>query len=1209
MTEDPTDDPTCSPVTGIDPHRVAEVIVTRGSGSTIRGSGYRVSHDAVLTAAHVVSDAASVQVRFDADHEEEWTATVSEEWIDTVSDIAVLSIPARTAERRVPAVQFGRIGDRADLLRVRAVGFPRFKLRDYDGTVVGSDKGRFAYRDSHQADGTASVLSNRRSKTLEITVVPPERDPDPEVSPWEGMSGAAVWVGDRIVGVLASHHRPDGLGRLEAARLDWCIKRLPKERRRGLADLLGLPDMDAIPDVVSDASGEEVRAIYRMEVKHIAPDELIDRNGELAELIEFCASEVPYAWWQGNAYAGKSALMSWFVLHPPDRIDVVSFFVTGQLPGQADSYAFTNAVTEQLFALLGMPLTDAERTTSQRGLLLYLLETVARQLREAGRRLLLIVDGLDEDKGIATGKPSIAALLPHPPKGVQVLVASRPLLGIPLDVPYDHPLRTCEPRQLSVSGHASGEECLAKQELAQLLSGSELQQKVVGFITAAGGLTEGELGRLTDQPPYEIDRLLTGACAHSLASRESGPLGRRPSERILLFAHETLRDMAVDKYGQHLSAYRDKIHEWANGYRTAGWPEDTPSYLLRDYFHMLVSDRDRARLAASVTDQDRHDRMLEITRSDAAALTEIATARHLLLQPPGCDRDLLAEIDAEEKRLADRSGVMTRSDVARRLKIREYEVDDLVREERLLPSTQFGPQAEVWERSDVERLLRDPGGARERETRDSSLLAPARPPLQRRHDVCIDFMKTRVHVRVWDGTAQEGHRVVVLVGALHDQINLTINRIKELAAAIDNRLLGGRGSTAVWFDYGHHRVPHRVANIILENARGWSWTDRLLGHFWTGHLLFRDRFVEPRWRSSSIAAVERVVGEPVECYPESAYTEATIERWKQLGRTVDVEHDPARFRPFLESIALMEKISSTDPYSSVARKACRLIANEIILRRDDLDTWSWDDGTTPRSGRRSENEREWPRLFREWPRLFAARLVEVTFTRDDRERISRYVDKAEWPWSVEEFARQVELLKQLERWTVDVGEFGDRPDPELCAAVQRSISVLSHWISVTNLDFLSDNYPDRRVWGTFEVIGEHDRRYLASIKRKESFAVDWPLRPPAQIPDDAMIVADGATGSRPVYIELPGGRLDLLPRQPDKFAGDWNFGYSGGEPGSLEWGAISRTFQLVDEISQDQVPAGWIETQVCQSEKAQLRISVRGIRQRYSHGGAESTGQ
>ncbi|MGQ0717614.1 MAG: trypco2 family protein [Pseudonocardiales bacterium] len=117
----------------------------------------------------------------------------------------------------VTVARFGGISDRAAVLAVQAVGFPRFKLKTDDG-------GRAVYRDSHQAVGSVAVLSNRREGTLEVTVLPPERDPDPVTSPWEGMSGAAVWVGDRIVGVIAKHHRCDGLGRLAAARLELALE-------------------------------------------------------------------------------------------------------------------------------------------------------------------------------------------------------------------------------------------------------------------------------------------------------------------------------------------------------------------------------------------------------------------------------------------------------------------------------------------------------------------------------------------------------------------------------------------------------------------------------------------------------------------------------------------------------------------------------------------------------------------------------------------------------------------------------------------------------------------------------------------------------------------------------------------------------------------------------------------------------------------------
>ena len=56
---------------------------------------------------------------------------------------------------------------------------------------------------------------------------------------------------------------------------------------------------------------------------------------------------------------------------------------------------------------------------------------------------VLIVDGLDEDRGLdgSADAHSIAALLPH--SGIRMIVAERPAPELPEDVPVDHPLRTC----------------------------------------------------------------------------------------------------------------------------------------------------------------------------------------------------------------------------------------------------------------------------------------------------------------------------------------------------------------------------------------------------------------------------------------------------------------------------------------------------------------------------------------------------------------------------------------------------------------------------------------------------------------------------------------------------------------------------------------------------------------------------------------------
>jgi hypothetical protein len=185
----------------------------------------------------------------------------------------------------------------------------------------------------------------------------------------------------------------------------------------------------------------------RHQVQRIAPRCLFGRDDELAELAEFCTSPLTsgrYAWWRAEAWSGKSALMSWFVLHPPPGVRIVSFFVTARMASQGDRPAFIDNVLEQLLALLGegMPTYLCESTRDAH--LLGLLASAAEACQRRGENLVLLVDGLDEDCGMDSGPDahSIAGLLPaEPPAGMRVVVAGRPNPPIPADVPRHHPLR------------------------------------------------------------------------------------------------------------------------------------------------------------------------------------------------------------------------------------------------------------------------------------------------------------------------------------------------------------------------------------------------------------------------------------------------------------------------------------------------------------------------------------------------------------------------------------------------------------------------------------------------------------------------------------------------------------------------------------------------------------------------------------------------
>lgn len=216
---------------GLEAGRIAEILVTLGtSGPGRRGSGYRVTTQTVLTAAHVVRDWSMVRVRFDADQPGEWSAGVTDVLEVPEVDIALLTIRPPDDSQVVPA-RFGCLRESDDEIPCSAVGFPLWKLRDSPGGP---------YRDFAHVVGSVALLANRREGSLEVRVAPPERDPDPEVSPWEGMSGAAVFCNGRIVGVIRKHHRSDGLGRLAATRADAWRRKVSAARLQQMEARLGM---------------------------------------------------------------------------------------------------------------------------------------------------------------------------------------------------------------------------------------------------------------------------------------------------------------------------------------------------------------------------------------------------------------------------------------------------------------------------------------------------------------------------------------------------------------------------------------------------------------------------------------------------------------------------------------------------------------------------------------------------------------------------------------------------------------------------------------------------------------------------------------------------------------------------------------------------------------------------------------------------------
>ncbi|MEV5731307.1 hypothetical protein AB0N50_36955 [Streptomyces pharetrae] len=388
----------------------------------------------------------------------------------------------------------------------------------------------------------------------------------------------------------------------------------------------------------------------------VPPGGLVDREEELAELADFCAGDEVYAWWQAGPWAGKSALLSTFVLHPPATVDAVGFFLA---PNAADANAFTDALLEQLAAVTeaataGAPAGFAARDAYRRRL----MRDAAARCRAAGRSLVLVVDGLDEDRGgrPGSGVPSIASLLPRTPvEGLKIVVSSRPDPAVAADLPADHPLRRCPVRRLAVSGYATGLEHLARRELDELLVGDPLHIELLGLLAASGsGLAVPELEELTGRATFEIDQPLGGPFGRTVAYRTDNATVE--PRRIATFAHETLRVEAVGRFGApRLARYREHLHVWADVYRRQGWPETTPGYLLRGYPSLLAATADVPRLAALALDRARHERVSLMTGSAAAVFAEMQAAANLVRREQPRDLALLARLAVRRHELEHRA--------------------------------------------------------------------------------------------------------------------------------------------------------------------------------------------------------------------------------------------------------------------------------------------------------------------------------------------------------------------------------------------------------------------------------------------------------------------------------------------------------------------------------------------------------------------------
>ena len=189
--------------------RVAQLRVPLPSGKTRVGSGYLVAEQLVLTAGHVVDEAAAdaaVDVKFPA---VDATATGAVLWSGSAEGLDAALVELKTAPQglvriRVGAVRWGRLTGQRPGVKATAVGFPR-ALRETDGTRV-----------PDQVAGAINPGTGFGERyDLNVSGAHPLADAkDP--SPWAGLSGAALYCDDLLAGVVVIDTPNFQSGRLTA---------------------------------------------------------------------------------------------------------------------------------------------------------------------------------------------------------------------------------------------------------------------------------------------------------------------------------------------------------------------------------------------------------------------------------------------------------------------------------------------------------------------------------------------------------------------------------------------------------------------------------------------------------------------------------------------------------------------------------------------------------------------------------------------------------------------------------------------------------------------------------------------------------------------------------------------------------------------------------------------------------------------------------
>ena len=355
-------------------------------------------------------------------------------------------------------------------------------------------------------------------------------------------------------------------------------------------------------------------------LRHLAPDTLVDREQELADLEAFVRNSdgVWYAM-EADMVSGKTAVMASFALNPPDDVHMASFFIRRIGGDRNDRGSFAFVMGAQLAKILGHEYTEPVRDPAQHTEFRQLLRRAATACRSetTPRPLVLLIDGIDEDSYFenpdGADAKSILSLLPRRlPEGVKIITASRPNPRLPEDVLCDENRRI-----VSLKPSPIAEKSINRKDM-KIFFKSDVAVDIGAFLAACGGvLTVEDLRTLLIMRghqrtlTWDVRAYVNRSPGRILTLIDVGFSGQEVLAYRLghdVVTRAVIRELDPDSFGEGdepederwwvpirekvLAPYRAIIRDWVKECASRGWGKSTPSYVLSGAcFDLMLNDK------------------------------------------------------------------------------------------------------------------------------------------------------------------------------------------------------------------------------------------------------------------------------------------------------------------------------------------------------------------------------------------------------------------------------------------------------------------------------------------------------------------------------------------------------------------------------------------------------------------------------------------